>query len=74
MRTESKTLTTTAPLKDCANQSCFIAPVSSHERVKAAKGVIPANTRANSNWAIKNFKEWASIGQQWRPMILYLRI
>ena len=59
-RTESKMLTTTAPLKDCANQSRFIAPVSSPERVKAAKGVIPANTRANSNWAIKNFKEWAS--------------
>ena len=58
--TKSETLTTSAPLKDCNNQNRFIAPVSSPERVKAAKGVIPANTQANSNWAVKNFKEWAS--------------
>ena len=53
----------TAHLKDCTNNlnnSRFVAPVSSPEREKAAKGVIPVNTRANSNWAIKNFKEWAS--------------
>ena len=53
-------LTTTAPLKDCNNQSRFIAPVSSPKRVKAAQGVIPANTLANSSLAIQNFKEWAS--------------
>ena len=50
-------------MKDCTNSlncSCFITPVSSPEREKAAKGVIPANTWANSNWAIKNFKEWVS--------------
>lgn len=59
----NKNKTATAPLKDCSNDlnhSRFIAPVSSPEREKAAKGVIPANTTANSNWAIKNFKDWAS--------------
>ena len=34
-------------MKDCTNLSCFVAPVCSPEREKAAKGVIPANTRAN---------------------------
>ena len=58
-RTKNKTAT--APLKDCSNDlSRFIAPVSSPEREKAAKGVIPANTRASSNWAIRNFNDWAS--------------
>jgi len=47
-------------MKDCTNklnQSHFMAPVGC---VKADKGVIPANNRANSNWAVKNFREWAS--------------
>ena len=34
--------------------------MSSPEPVKVAKGVIPANTGANLDWAIKNFKKWAS--------------
>ena len=67
-------LTTTAPLKDCANQSCFIAPVSSPKHVKAAKGVNPANTWANSNWLLKFLKSGLQISQQPHPMILYLRI
>ena len=53
----------TGHLKDCTdglNRSRFIAPVSSTECEKVARGVIPANTHANSNWTIKNFKEWAS--------------
>jgi len=37
-----------------------VPPLSSLERERAAKGVIPANIRANSNWAVKNFKEWVS--------------
>jgi len=41
------------------NQSHFVSPVSSPERERASKGVIPANTRANSNWTVKFFKEWA---------------
>ena len=57
-------LTFSAPLKDCNNQNRFIAPVSSPERVKA---VIPANTQASSNWAVKNFKEWASNGSAVAP-------
>ena len=62
---KGKTTNTAAsgPLKDCTdslNCSRFVAPVSSPEREKAARGVIPANTQANSNWAVKNFKEWAS--------------
>ena len=34
--------------------------MSSPEHEKAARGVIPENTWANSNWAIRNFKKWAS--------------
>ena len=60
---KGKTTNTTGPLKDCTdslNCSRFVALVSSSEREKAARGVIPANIRENSNWAIKKFKELAS--------------
>ena len=59
-RKATKKKAATAPVKDYTNSlnhSHFIAPVISPEHKKAAKGVMPANTRANSNWAIKNFKE-----------------
>ena len=56
-RTKNKA--TIVPLKDYTNCSRFVAPVSSPECEKAAKGVIPVNTQANSNWAITKFKEWA---------------
>ena len=31
-----------------------------HMYYTLSKGVIPANTRASSNWAIRNFNDWAS--------------
>ena len=58
-------------MKDCTNSvnfSCLIAPVSSPKREEATKGVIPANTRANSNWAIRNERQ---IDQRIYLMILY---
>ena len=53
--------TSNAPLKDCTNSSelYFSMPVSSPERVKASKGVIPGNTEASSQWALRNFTEWS---------------
>ena len=37
----------------------FAQPVESPEREKAAKGVIPAKTAASTQWALKNFNDWA---------------
>ena len=41
--------------------------MSSPEHIKAASGVIPVKTRANSNWDIRNFKERASNWSAMRP-------
>ena len=53
-----------ADLKDCTNtapnSSRFSKLVSSPEREKASKGVIPANTAASSQWALRNFNEWST--------------
>ena len=45
------------PLKDSTNQpsrgaSRFAEPISSPKREKAARGVIPANTESNTQWAV----------------------
>ena len=37
----------------------FPKPVLSPEREKASKGVIPDNTDASTQWALRNFNEWA---------------
>ena len=34
-------------------------PISSPEREKAAGGVVPGNTEANTQWAVRNFNAWA---------------
>ena len=50
-------------LKDRTNtvpKSRFSKPISSPEREKASKGVIPANTAASSQWALRNFNEWCT--------------
>ena len=50
-------------MKDCIALIVVVSllwTVSSPKCEKAAKGVIPSNTWANSNWAMKNFKELAS--------------
>ena len=55
------------PLKDSTNSSallqqrlqCFLKPVSSPEWEKAGKGVVPDNTDASTQWALRNFNEWA---------------
>ena len=39
--------------------SRFAVPVDSLEREKAAKGVVPAKTEANTQWALRNFNAWA---------------
>ena len=50
-------------LKDCTNKptnpSRFAKPVTSPERKKAAKGVIPTNTEASTGWAVRTFNAWA---------------
>jgi len=52
-------------LNDCSNK---VAGRNSHQRFqvvsspdheKAAKGVVPAKTEASSQWALKNFTDWA---------------
>ena len=53
-----------APLNDSTNSSTpmlqrFSKPVSSLDREKAGKGVIPDNTNASTQWALRNFNEWA---------------
>ena len=44
----------TKPLKVITNTR-FTTPVTSPERAKVAKGVIPTNTEASTRWAMKNF-------------------
>ena len=39
---------------------CFSKPLSSPEQEKAGKGVIPGNTDASTQCALRNFNEWAS--------------
>ena len=39
--------------------SRFAGPTSSPERMKAARGVIPKNTKASTDWALRNFNSWA---------------
>lgn len=54
----SAAATVSKPLKEKTNTR-FTTPITSPEREKAAKGVIPANTEASIRWAIKNFNSWA---------------
>ena len=46
-------------LVDATNSSRFAAPVSPTSLHKAAKGVVPVNTEASTEWARKNFNAWA---------------
>ena len=39
---------------------CFNKLISSPERLKAARGVVPVNTETSTHWAVKNFNDWAS--------------
>ena len=54
-----------APLKD-TNSSAqskpqrFSKPISSPDRKKAGKGVVPESTDASTQWALRNFNEWTS--------------
>ena len=52
-----------APLKDATNQPAianrFADPVTSPERERAAKGVIPAKTESSTQWAVRTFNSWA---------------
>ena len=52
-----------ASLKDSTNKPTnpkrFAKPVTSPEREKAAKGVIPVNTEASTGWAVRTFNAWA---------------
>jgi len=59
-----KAATTRVPLMECTNQvhgvcSRFAKPVVSPEREKAAKGVVPPNTEASTQWALRNYNAWA---------------
>ena len=47
-----------APLRETSNRR-FAGPVSTGELENAAKGVVPANTAASTQWAVKNFESWA---------------
>ena len=54
------------PMRDLTNcnggvesSSRFAKPISSPEREKAAHGVIPSNTEANTQWAVRTFNAWA---------------
>ena len=56
-------LSSVCPLKESTNQcgkgaNHFAKPVNSPEREKAAKGVVPTNTEANTQWALRNFNAW----------------
>ena len=49
-----------SPLRVSNNSgSRFSNPVNSPERAKAARGVVPANTEASTQWAVNNFTDWA---------------
>ena len=37
----------------------FAKPISSPERENAAQGVIPSNTEASTQWAVRTFNAWA---------------
>ena len=49
---------TLEPLQDVSNTR-FGPLVTSPEREKAAKGVVPENTQTNTRWALRNFNAWA---------------
>ena len=64
----SRQTSSNAPLKDSTNSSTplqpriqrFSKPVSLPEREKVGKGVVPENTDASTQWALRNFNEWAA--------------
>ena len=41
-----------------ANNSRFGSPTKQEVFEAAGKGVVPANTCASTNWAVKTFREW----------------
>ena len=56
---------TPLPLNDCSNKIASrnsnqrFQVVSSPDREKATKGAVSAKTEASSQWALKNFTNWA---------------
>ena len=46
------------PLKEIENSSRFRSPVKESEYSEAAKGVIPANTKKCTYWAVRVFESW----------------
>ena len=46
------------PLKEIENSSRFRSPVKESEYSEAAKGVIPANTKKCTNWAVRVLESW----------------
>ena len=49
-----------SPTKANTGTSRFAKPVTSPEREKAARGVIPCNTEASTQWAVRTYNAWAT--------------
>ena len=45
-------------MKEIKNSSRFRSPVKESEYSEAVKGVIPANTKKCTNWAVRVFESW----------------
>ena len=66
-REKTKLKATNDPLKqsnsrvdDASPPHRFALPVSEEDLTKAAGGIIPENTKANTQWAERNFINWAT--------------
>ena len=62
-RTKLGSASAPGPMQDLTNahagSSRFAKPVTSPEREKAAQGVIPSNTEASTQWAVRTYNAWA---------------
>lgn len=47
-------------LKDIGNHKRFASPVKESEYNEAAKGVVPTNTKQCNEWALRDFRVWAT--------------
>ena len=56
-KTRKVSLSLKKPLKD-SNSSRFASPTKSDQFDKAAEGVVPANTRNSTKWAVRTFLLW----------------
>ena len=59
VRGAAKNITNIKPHNSAGMQNRFASPVSDNQLKKAASGVVPENTRCNTNWAERNFINWA---------------